>query len=165
AELVRLAERLGKPARLAEALAEAAAAAEGATRIELFAQAAAVYEEKLHDAARAIELHRRILDPAGEPDAHGGAAVLAAARALDRLLAAAGRSAERGEVLERLAALEPSADARRAARQEVAQLALATGDVDRAVRAFRAALAEDPGDLVAEEGLARALTTGERWEE
>ena len=139
----------------------------GASRIELLAQAAAVYEEKLHDTARAIDLHRAILGSASEPStpvAHD-AAVLAAARALDRLLAAAGRSAERGEVLERLAALEPSADARRAARQELAQLALATGDVDRAVRAFRASLADDPGDLAAEEGLVRALEAGGRWEE
>jgi tetratricopeptide (TPR) repeat protein len=160
AELGRLSERLGRPARLAEALAAAAGTAEGAARIDLLAQAARVYEDRLADATRAIELYRTILGLAGDDTA-----ALAAARSLDRLLAGAGRAAERCDVLERLAALEPEAAARRAARQELSRLSLAEGDQGRAVRAFRAALAEDPGDAVAEEGLSRALEDAGRWEE
>ena len=157
AELGRLAARLGRPARLAEALVAAAASADGAARVELLAQAAAVYEEPLADAPRAVELHRAILALA---EGHDPAA-LGAARHLDRLLRAQG--ADRSDALERLALIEPDAAARRAARQELSRLALLAGDIERATRTFRAALAEDPSDEAAEDGLARALESGGRW--
>ncbi len=159
AELGRLAAKLGRPERLAGALAAAAGAADGPARIELLAQAASVYEEQLGDRPRAIELNRAVLGLAADANP----AALAAARRLDRLLQHEG--ADRGEVLERLAALEPEPAARRAARRELSRLALEAGDVNRAARAFRAALAEDPGDELAEEGLARALESGGRWED
>ncbi len=159
AELGRLAARLGRPARLAEALSAAAAAAEGTARIELLAQAADVYETELADAPRAIEQNRAILGLAADDDP----AALAAARRLDRLLRTQGE--DRIPVLERLSALEPDQAARRAARQELSRLALEAGDVERATRTFRAALAEDPADEAAEEGLARALEGAGRWED
>ena len=178
AELGRLSERLGRPARLAEALAAAAEAADGPARIDLLAQAARVYEEKLADVPRAIELHRAVLGLAADGDA-GGARRGAPARPAPRRSplhpptrdphtpapAGAGRAAERADVLERLAAFEPEAEARRAARQELSRLALAAGDEGRAIRAFREAIAEDPGDALAEEGLARSLEDAGRWEE
>ncbi len=163
AELTRLGERLGRSAQLAEALAAASEAATGAARIDLLAQAADVYEIKLGDATRDFSLHRAILGLAADADP----AALTAARKLDALLAAsvsAPRGAERGDVLERLAAIEPTKAARRTARQELSRVALEAGDADRAIRAFRAALAEDPADAEAEEGLARALDGAGQWE-
>jgi tetratricopeptide (TPR) repeat protein len=153
AELVRLGRKLGKTARLAEVLASAARNAEGETQIELLAQAAAIYEGELGDAARAIEIQGMI---AALPSAPSEAR-LAAARRLDQLLAAAGRETERPDVLEKIADLDPDAGARRAARSELARLSLLAGDPERAARAHRAALAEDPADAEAEEGLAHAL--------
>jgi tetratricopeptide (TPR) repeat protein len=159
-ELGRLGRKLGRTARLAEVLAAAAARAEGDTRVELLGQAAEAYEGELGDAARALELRRQILASPASDEAH-----LAAARDVDRLLAAAGRDAERAEVLERLAELEQEPAARRAARAELSRLSLLAGDAERAVRAFRAALAEDPTDAEAEEGLCHALDEAGRYEE
>jgi tetratricopeptide (TPR) repeat protein len=74
------------------------------------------------------------------------------------LLAARGLAAERCDVLERLAAMEPEAAARRAARAELSRIAWAeVGDPERAIRAYRAALAEDASDDVARAGLIEAL--------
>ena len=172
-ELSQLAVKLGRPERLAEALAAAAELAEGAVRLDLLARAALVYERDLGDVERATALSQVILAsaPAGEP------AAVAAARDLDRLLAVriasigggdAARALvlQRCDVLETLATIEPEAPARRAARAELSRLALAeAGDAERAIRAYRSALTEDPRDAEALDGLARALTAGQRWQE
>ena len=160
-ELGRLAKKLGRAARLAEVLAAAAARAEGPAQLDLLIQAAEVHRSELGDAERAIQLYRSILALA--PERH--AAILTAARALDELLSRAGRDAERGDVLERIAELDPDAAARKAARVELSRLALEAGDAERAARVFGAALAEDPDDLDAEEGLTRALEDAGRWAE
>ena len=172
-ELSLLAVKLGKPERLAGALAAAAELAEGAVRLDLLARAALVYERDLGDIERAAALSQLILAsaPAGDPSA------VAAARDLDRLLAlriaafGAGDAArdlvlQRCDVLETLATIEPEAPARRAARAELSRLAWAeAGDAERAIRAYRSALTEDPRDTEALDGLARALTVGQRWQE
>ena len=163
AELVRLAEKLDRPRDLARMLVRAAASATGSTRLELPAQAADIYHERLGETARAAELYRAVLAQAGdEPEW-----ALAAARKLDGFLEgnAAAPAEERCEILERLAELEPEASARREARQRLSRLALESGDAERAIRAFRAAIAENPGDDEAREGLATALEKGERWAE
>jgi tetratricopeptide (TPR) repeat protein len=161
AELGRLAKKLGRSARVAEVLAAAAAHAEGATQLDLLAQAADVYRVELGEPERAIQVYKTILSVA--PERHP--TLLAAARALDGLLARAGRDAERGDVLERIAELDPEPAARRAARAELSRFAVEAGDAERAARVFRAALAEDPADAEAEEGLARALEESGRWAE
>ncbi|MEP7123997.1 MAG: tetratricopeptide repeat protein, partial [Byssovorax sp.] len=172
-ELSRLAVKLGKPERLAQALAAAAELAEGDVRLDLLAHAAQVYERDLGDVERATALSQVIL--ASAPSGH--AAAVAAARDLDRLLAArlaaigAGEAAlalvlQRCDVLETLATIEPEAPARRAARAELSRLAwVEAGDAERAIRAYRSALIEDPRDAEALDGLARALTAGQRWQE
>jgi tetratricopeptide (TPR) repeat protein len=172
-ELSRLAVKLGKPERLAGALAAASALAEGDVRLDLLARAAQVYERDLGDVERAAALSQVIL--ASAPVGH--AAAVAAARDLDRLLAArlaaigGGDAArdlvlQRCDVLETLATIEPEAPARRAARAELSRLAwVEAGDAERAIRAYRSALTEDPRDAEALDGLARALTAGQRWQE
>lgn len=161
AELGRLARKLHRPQRLAEVLAAAAVHAELPAQLELLGQAAEVYHVELGEPERAIQLYRTILAVA--PDGHG--AQLAAARALDELLAREGRDGERGDVLERIAELDPDPLVRRGARAELSRLAVEAGDSARAVRVFRAALAEDPADAGAEEGLARALEDAGSWAE
>ncbi|MEO7332153.1 MAG: tetratricopeptide repeat protein, partial [Minicystis sp.] len=161
-ELTRLAGALGRQAELAEALGRAAELAEGSNRIALLAQAAAVHRSELGNAGRAIELNRAILADAPA----GDAAALTAARDLDRLLAEQGLAAERCDVLEQLATMEPAAAARRAARAELSRIAWAeVGDPERAIRAFRAALAEDGSDEAARAGLIEALERIGRWDE
>jgi tetratricopeptide (TPR) repeat protein len=172
-ELSLLAVKLGKQERLAGTLAAAAELAEGSVRLDLLARAARVYERDLGDIAQAAALSQVILAsaPAGDPSA------VAAARDLDRLLALRLAAIEPGDaaralvlqrcdVLETLATIEPEAPARRAARAELSRLAWAeAGDAERAIRAYRSALVEDPRDAEALDGLALALTAGQRWQE
>jgi tetratricopeptide (TPR) repeat protein len=158
AELGRLAERLGRQARLAEVLATAAGAAEGPLQIELLEQAEAVYRDRLHDKAQAVKLDWAIVVAAGLRDA----AMLDAVRRLEKLVDGEDQVAERCDVLARLGNLEPEPAARRAVRAELARLATASGDVERALEAFRAAFDEDPGDDAAYEGLTRLLEEGDK---
>ncbi|APR81973.1 DNA double-strand break repair Rad50 ATPase [Minicystis rosea] len=161
ATFVRLAQKLGRTARLAEVLANAAAFAEGAEKIALLVQAAEVLDVELGDAARAIPIHQAILAiPAAPAETQ-----LATAHRLDALLAAAGRDAERPVVLERIADLDPDLTVRRGALSDLSRIALASGDAERAVRAFRAMLDASPSDVDAEEGLARALEEAGRFVE
>jgi len=172
-ELARLAVKLENPERFAAALAAAAEQAEGAARLDLLASAALVYERDLGDFARATSLNQVIFVHAPTD----GPAALGAARELDRLLeeravtetsSAAARifMIERCDVLEALAKIEPSAAARRAVRVELSRLAWSElGDGERAIRAFRATLAEDARDAEALDGLVRALMASQRWNE
>lgn len=161
AELTRLGRKLGRAARLAEVLMTAAQQAAGPEKVALLAQAADVYEIEIGDPGKAIEARRSILAAPGvAPEIE-----LEAARRLDALLAAAGRDAERPAVLERVGALDPDPAARRAALADLSRLALEAGDAERAARAFRAVLAEDPEDADAQEGLLRALEEAGRFPE
>lgn len=160
-EIMRLAERLGLFARLAEVLATVALTAAAPTRLDLLALSAEIYGERLNDVARAVELHRFILDAADSPSA----AALSAARKLDRLLDTEDHRAERCEVLARLADLEVERSARKVARAELARLATAIGDMDRAIGAYEAAALEDPADDLAQAALAAALESVGRWED
>lgn len=158
-ELADLADRTGRSDRRAEVLSMAAARSSGRLAIELSIEAEAVYRERLGDPARAIALNRVVLDaPAAE--AHEA---LAAARRLDRLLDATGGTLERPDVLDRIASGSSDAAERRAARAEIARIsAHEARDLDRAIRALSAILAEDPCDVEAEAELDRALASAGR---
>ncbi len=161
--LVRLSERVGKFDRLAATLAEAAdRASDPRQRAALYAEAAAIHRDKMGDIERAIDLQRAIL-PLAEGDRE---TLLAAAGELARLLARTGRQAELCDALERLASLATDAAERREARCQAARIAeVELGDVDRAVRAREAQLAEDPSDAEALDGLVELLAKAERFEE
>jgi Flp pilus assembly protein TadD len=162
AELERLAERVGRFDRLAEVLVAVAENVTGALQIELLSRASTIYVGRLGDRGRAIELGRAIL--ALEPE--DTALVIGAARELEQLLAEEGRSAERCEVLEKLAGFETDLDARRAALLEAARIASGElGDRPRAIAAYRARLADDASDLEALGGLARDLEAESRFAE
>ncbi|MDC3984289.1 tetratricopeptide repeat protein [Polyangium jinanense] len=161
-ELERLAARVDRFDRLAEVLVTVSEGAPGALKIELLSRASAIYVEKLGDRGRAIDLGRTILSLEPEhPEL-----VVGPARDLERLLAEEGRSAERCEVLERLARLEKDPDARRATLLEVARIASSElGDKPRAIAAYRARLADEPRDLDALGGLSLDLESESRFGE
>ena len=133
-----------------------------ALRVELLREAADVHVKQLDDPAGAIELHLEVLELA-ENDRE---LALVAARDLDPLLEAAGRSDEHCMVLERRAELEQNAKARRSALGMAARVSSdILGDLDRAVRNWRARLDADPGDEEALDGLCDCLDRAERYEE
>jgi tetratricopeptide (TPR) repeat protein len=146
AELRALAEKTGAHARHAEGLVAAAEASTQPERTaELLTAAAEVRAEKLDDVAGATTLYERVLAAVG-PSTR---AALPAARRLAILLARAGRSRERLDILDRLAELEPSASERRDVLAEIARESIALGDADRALAAWQRRFDADPRDLEA----------------
>lgn len=164
-ELFRQASLLGRWDRFVEALASLAARSDDKKlKIQLLSEAAAVHREQLNDPDMAIDLSRVVLELAEANE--DAAAMLASARELEALLSVAGREAERCEVLERLASLEPDAAAKRAALGAAAELArTALADPHRAARAWRRRLAADAGDHEALDGLVDALEAVAEWRE
>ncbi len=152
--LTRLADATQRWDKLAEVLAAAAEDCEGEVlRATLLFDAATVYADKIGDSSRAIDLLSRLLhlDVASS-------SLLAGARRLDALLAAAGRKMDRLAVLERLALLEEDdAKLRRDAYGEAARLAADIGESDRSVAAWEARLRDDASDVEALDGLVEIL--------
>jgi tetratricopeptide (TPR) repeat protein len=157
-----LAERVGARDRQAELLVNVSrCAADPTLRLGLLEEAAGV-RESLGDSAGAIELHFQVLElTRDEPEA-----ALGSARELEKLLRAEGRAEERCGVLETLARIENDSEARRAALGAAAGVALdELHDADRATRAWRARLADDPRDAEALDGLVTSLEAAGRWDE
>lgn len=166
AQLTELAERTGLHDRLADALARAADAlarrpdGDPALRLDLLVRAGDVRADVLRDPAGAVVHFTQVL---ASPDAPREVA-LPVARKLVPLLAAEGRDAQRLDVLERLASLEPDGAARRAVLGEAARLAEHLGDADRALASWHARLRDTPGDAESLDALVALLTRTERWE-
>ena len=162
-----LAERTGRHDLLADALARAADGLaarperDDALRVDLLVRAGNVRADVLGDPAGAVALFSQVLAVEGARDD----VALDVARRLAALLREADRPAERLAVLERLAALEPDAAARREVLGEAARLAESSGRDDRALHAWRARLAEDPRDPDALDATVALLDRGERWDE
>lgn len=159
--LRELAARSGRFARQAEVLvATAEACTDSKLRVEVLLEAAEVVRDRLDDVPRAIELFARAFELAGG-DRRSAAA---AGRALAPLLERAERWEERCALLERLAELEDDGAARRALLGEVARIASRRlADPDRAVRALRARLADDPADAEALDALVATLEPAGRF--
>ena len=163
ASLDEVSARLGKRDRQANILTTAAErATDIGVRATLLMEAAGLSEGPLAAPARAIDLYQRVLalGDVGRP------ILLRAARTLSLLLDDAGRLAERCAVLERVAELETDPAARRDALGEVARIASKDfGDAERAIRAWRARLDDDPSDAGAIAGLRETLGAQSRWRE
>ncbi len=161
-QLRQLADRCGRFDLHSEALVAAAeAASDGAQQAAVLLEAAHLMRTVLDDAPGAIALYGRVLDN-GEAER---AIALAAAHALDELLAGAERHDERLAVLEKLTHLERSKAVRRNVLGEAARLAEALGDADRALSNWREVLAADPDDVEALAAVAQLLERNERWAE
>jgi tetratricopeptide (TPR) repeat protein len=159
-ELYALADATGAHARLAEGFTAAAEAAERtARRIALLTAAAELRAEKLGDLDGATQLYGRVLSAAGDD----ASTALPAARRLATLFARAGRTRERLDALDRLAALEPAAGARRDALADLAAEALALGDTERALDAHGRRFAANPRDLDALGASIALLTQTAQW--
>ena len=161
--LAELAGHTGDHQRRAELLSTIADGVTDAdVRLELLMEAGGVRKTELGDAPGAIELYQRVLGEAGDDRARA----LGAARELDPLLDAAGKAAERVSVLERLAELETEPERRKAALGAAARVSgRALRDWERAMRAWRARLADDARDLEALDGLADAVAAAGNWAE
>ncbi len=154
AELERLAAELKRYDSLALALREASAGLQNrAQSRQLLIDAAAIYRDHLQDLAQAIELHTPIIELA-EGD---NGALLSALQELNRLLKAMEKAAERCTVLERLATVETSPEAKKQVLGEAARIAWTDlGDADRAIANYRARFRDDALDLEALDGIVTA---------
>ncbi len=137
AELAALAARIGRYDRLAEVLTHAAEdSTDAALKVELLMQAGEVHMTQLGDSGRAIELFLRVLSlPSVATEA-----ALAAARRVEPLLEAAGRSWERLDVNEQIASLQSEPEAKAVALMAAARLATELGENERAIVSLEARL-------------------------
>jgi len=160
-QLRQLATRASRFDMLVDALLAAAGTAEPAVGITLILEGADLRRDNLEDADGAIELYQRVLDS----DAGDRVTSLAAAHALDELLASTDRAEDRLAVLERLAELERAKAVRRSIHGEAAKLAAELGDVDRALASWRRRLEENDNDLEALDAVVGLNEQTVRWDE
>ncbi|HEY5449298.1 MAG TPA: hypothetical protein VIQ54_11130, partial [Polyangia bacterium] len=158
--LRQLAEAARDPARLASALATAAAACLAPERrVELLVRAGRVEDRQLAHPERASELFETaIAGTAGSPEMR-----LESLRRLEEIYDALGNKPKRLDALERLAAAEPKPGGKRFTWALAAELALEIGDVDRGLGAWHARLALDPADVEALAAARDLLVRVERW--
>lgn len=142
--LLEIGRRLSAHERAAEVLTKAAeAAASPLPRAEILTDVAKIYEDFLHDAARAETVYGRVLEIA--PD--DAAIALPASRSLERIYASAGKSAELARILRVEVKLEDNADARRELWGRLGELCeTVLDDPKGAIDAWRARLDDDPAD-------------------
>lgn len=157
--LARLAARRHAQPRLAALLEELARGLAGSPlQAELMAEAGELLAG-LGQQERASGLLERVAT-----EAQDRALALASARRLVLLLEVGGDKGRHCAALEQVAELEERPEARGEALASAAKLALeGLSDPERAARAWRRRLEETPSDLVAHDGLCRALTCAERW--
>lgn len=160
-ELRGLAEKTGRHATHADALAAAAAASSDRRwAVELLFEAATVRCDRVGDDAGGIELFAKAF---GAPEA-GQDVVISIGRRLAELLERNSRRAELVDVLERLSSLVPDAAERRELLGRVARLSDELGDLDRALAAWERRLTADSADMEALDATIDVLGRTERWE-
>ncbi len=142
--MLEIARRLNAHERAAEVLSKAAAVATSPLpRAEILTDVAKIYEDLLHDSARAETVYTQVLDIASDD----AAIALPASRSLERIYAAAGKSAELARILRVEVKLEDNAEARRELWGRLGELAeTVLDDPKGAIEAWRARLDEDPAD-------------------
>ena len=167
ARLRTLSERTGRLDRYADALAHAAgglAVVSGGLSpraVTLLFEAATVRADVLDDVTHAAALFLQIFRSASADPA----ILLDVCRRLDALFGAEERRADRLDVLERRAWLEPEAATRRELRTEAAQIAAELGDADRALAAYALVLGENADDAAAHDASIALLERSSRWAE
>ncbi len=144
---LEIARRINAHERVAAVFADAAGNARSPEpRAEILSQVAHIYEDFLGDPSRAEAVYREVL----QIDAADAAIALPAARSLERLYAAAGKSAELAAILEKQVKLEENVGARRELYGRLGELYGAVlDDPKAAIVAWRARLDDDANDEVA----------------
>ena len=146
--------------RFASALASAAeSAGDPSRRVSLLNEAAVTLLERPEGESDAIDLLLAALATEGIRPAD----VLNVGKRLNLLLDRANRQNERLTVLESLADAESVDSSKRALIGDVAVLAEALGEVDRALAAWRRRIESNAGDLRALEHLIELLESERRW--
>ncbi|MFO0616845.1 MAG: hypothetical protein U0414_29895 [Polyangiaceae bacterium] len=163
ARLEEEAKVLGNHEKLVDVLIEIAERCpEPADSLPILERASEIARVDLRDSNRVISIDLRILARTDQDPARAKEA----AEKLDRELEKSGREAERCGVLERLAELESDKPARGRILHEVARIARdVIGDVQRASRALRQRLEDEPDDLSALSQLVDNLREADEREE
>ncbi len=141
---LQIARRVGVHERAAEVLTAAAAAARSPQpRAEILSDVAQIYEDLLGDSARAEAVYKQVI----EIDPDDGVLALPAARALERIYASSGRSAELRSILHIEVKLEDNVTARRELYARLGELCeTVLDDPAGAIEAWKARLDDDGGD-------------------
>jgi tetratricopeptide (TPR) repeat protein len=154
--LERTLARTERWADLAEACQAHLAVVDGADRVAVLVELAAVRESRLDDVAGAIaaleEVHQAVPEHRGAIDALG------------RLYERAGRAVDALAMLEKLAGGDPDRKTRAELAQRAGRIHLGQGDLARAEASMRAALALDSSNAGALEGLGELRRTQGQWE-
>ncbi len=165
---IRLAVAHNRVAEAAVVLDKAAAqlardaAGDLATRVAVLGDLAALYDQQLGDAAKAIATYQQQL----EADPSNAAVVRVSGGALSRLLEEGGRWAELREVLRRRAEWAGGGDERRELLVRVAGIEDdKLHQVEQAISTWQDILGEHPGDLAALDALERLYTGKRSWRE
>jgi len=160
---LEIARRTNAHERVAAVFAEAAANARAPEpKAEILSQVAHIYEDFLGDPVRAEAVYREVL----KIDATDATTALPAARSLERLYAASGKSAELAAILEAQVKLEENVDARRELYGRLGELYGAVlDDPKAAIVAWRARLADDGNDETALAALDRLYERTEQYRE
>ncbi|MEZ4365043.1 MAG: tetratricopeptide repeat protein [Kofleriaceae bacterium] len=157
-----LADKSKNYAAYAQGLTDAArASTQARRRVELLCEAARSRHEELADEAAAIALYQEALETEGA----GEHELLTACRRLGELYAKAGRTADRLDVLDRLAGIETDDESRRATLGEAARLAESLGDPARALSLWQRRLELDATDSVALDARITLLGGSAQWDE
>jgi tetratricopeptide (TPR) repeat protein len=159
--LLEIAHRTSSFERAASVLLEAGDAADSPQpRADILGAVAVLYEDKLNDPTRAETIYRRLLDI----DADDPLLVLPAARALERIYAAASRSADLAKMLSTQVRLEENGEARRELLARLGELSEnVLADPKAAIAAWKSRLEDDPLDQRALEALDRLYERSEDW--
>ena len=147
ARLLDIARRVGSHAQAAEVLTASAKAAKAPQpRADILMEVAKIHEDFLGDATKAEGVYREVLQL--EPD--DAALALPAVRALERIYAAAGKSADLAEALRLHVKLEDDVAVRRELQGRLGELCESSLDDPKgAIAAWKARVEDDPSDEVA----------------
>lgn len=161
ARLLDVGRRVNAHARVAEVLSKAAAAAEDkGLKGEILMQVAQIYEDLLEDSVNAGATYRQVL----ELDRDDPLVALPAARALERICAAAEQHQELAEMLRIQVKLEVDGDKRRELWGRLGELNQGVlNDTAGAIEAWRARLEDNPVDVQALRALDGLYQSTERW--
>jgi tetratricopeptide (TPR) repeat protein len=141
---LQISKRIGVHERAAEVLTAAAALARSPQpRAEILSDVAQIYEDLLGDGSRAEAVYKQVI----EIDPNDGVLALPAARALERIYASTGRSAELRSILHIEVKLEDNGAARRELYARLGELCeTVLDDPAGAIEAWKARLDDDAAD-------------------